>query len=224
MVAAKRPASPKRPSAAPKRPKGGASAAPKRPAGGAKSKAGGADPQFSGGANFSDAISGASAGVNNLFGFLGDLVGQLSDLAEKAEKAGQGGQGGFTKEGEFNVQGLGEKARGIYGVSVKMGLGGEPAVQTFGNIHPTKKGPEVSDVREPLVDVFDEDGEVLVIAEMPGVAEKDITVKVSGETLKLTTKGEFHYSKEVELPAKVKARSIRKTYRNGLLEMRLTKA
>jgi HSP20 family protein len=221
MVAAKKPTAPKRPSAAPKRPKGGASAAPKRPIGGAKSKIGGAEPQFSGGANFSDAISGASAGVNNLFGFLGDLVGQLSDLAEKAEKAGQGG---FAKEGEFNVQGLGEKARGIYGVSVKMGLGGEPAVQTFGNIHATKKGPEVSDVREPLVDVFDEDGEVLVIAEMPGVAEDDISVKVTGETLKLTTKGEFHYSKEVELPAKVKTRSIRKTYRNGLLEMRFTKA
>lgn len=207
MVAARKPTATKRPSAA-----------PKRPTGGARTKASGTEPKFSVGGNFGGAAGGTPFGLDNLFGLLGNVVNQLNNIAEEAEK------GGFSKQGDFNVQGLGEKARGIYGVSVKMGLGGEPAVQTFGNIHPTKKGPEVSDVREPLVDVFNEDDEVLVIAEMPGVAEKDITVKVSGNTLKITTKGEFHYSKEIELPADVKAKSVRKTYRNGLLEMRFTKA
>jgi HSP20 family protein len=205
--------------AAPKRP-----GAPKHPAGasrstfGAGTKSASGDPKVSAGGDFRSAIGGLPFGLDSLFGKLGSLVDQLNDVAEKAEK------GGFSKQGEFNVQGLGEKARGIYGVSVKMGLGGEPAVQTFGNIHPTKKGAEVSETREPLVDVFDEGDEVLVIAEMPGVDEKEITVKVSGETLKITTKGEFHYAKEVDLPTSVKAKPVRKTYRNGLLELRFAKA
>ena len=213
MAAARKPTGSKRPSSIPRRPAGGAKA---KGFAGAGSKSNGDEPKFSAGGDFSSAFAGAPLGLDNLFGWLGNVVGQLNDLAEKAE--------GFNKQGEFDVKGLGENARGIYGVNVKMGLGGEPAVQTFGNIHPTKKGPEVSDVREPLVDVFDEEDEVLVIAEMPGVAEKDIATKITGKTLKITTKGDYRYSKDVELPARVKAKSARKTYRNGLLEMRFAKA
>jgi HSP20 family protein len=215
MVAARKSTGPKRPTGAPKHPAGGAKAG----VGGARPKESGAEPNFKVGGSFGGAAGGMPFGLDGLFGLLGNVVEQLNDAAEKAEK------GEFHREGEFNVKGLGEKGRGIYGVSVKMGLGGEPAVQTFGNIHPTKKGkPEVSEVREPLVDVFDEDDEVLVIAEMPGVAEEDISVKVSGDQLKIVTKGEFQYGKEVELPTKVKQKPTRKTYRNGLLELRFTKA
>jgi HSP20 family protein len=215
MVAVKKQAGPKRPSAASKRPAGGAKAKIARPT---RLEAGGAQPEFAVGGSVRGAAGGLPFGLENLFGWLGNVVEQLGEVAEKAEK------GGFTREGEFKVQGLGEKARGIYGVSVKMGAGGEPAVQTFGNIHPTKKGPEVSHVREPLVDVFDEDGEVLVVAEMPGVAEKDITAKASGDTLNIITKGEFPYAKEVDLPASVKPKPVSKVYRNGLLELRYSKA
>lgn len=208
MVAARKSTGPKRPTGA-----------PKRPAGGARPKESGAEPNFKVGGSLGGAAGGLPFSLDGLFGLLGNMVEQLNDVAEHAEK------GTFSKEGEFNVKGLGEKGRGIYGVSVKMGLGGEPAVQTFGNIHPTKKGsPEVSDVREPLVDVFDEGDEVLVIAEMPGVDEKDISVKVTGAELKIITKGEFQYAKEVELPVKVKQKPLRKTYRNGLLELRFAKA
>jgi HSP20 family protein len=206
-AASKRPATLKRPAA----PAGGAFP-------GARSNADGAEPKISFGGNIGGALGGVPFGLDNLFSWLNGVVEQLGDVAEKAEK------GGFDKQGEFEVQGLGDKGRGIYGVSVKMGLGGEPAVQTFGNIRPTKKGPEVSDVREPLVDVFDEGKEVLVIAEMPGVAETDITVKASGTALTISTKGEFHYAKEVELPAAVKPKALRKIYRNGLLELRFAKA
>jgi HSP20 family protein len=169
------------------------------------------------GGSIGTAAGGGQLGLDNLFSWLGGVVEQLGEVAEKTKS------GEFHQHGEFKPSGMGEKARGVYGVSVKMGIGGEPQFQPFGNIHPTAAGPEVSDVREPLVDVFDEESEVLVVAEMPGASEKEITVEVEGESLMLRAEGEHCYAKDVDLPAKVNPEPVRKVYRNGLLELRFTK-
>ncbi len=161
-------------------------------------------------------VEGGLSGIGSFLSWLGGVAGQLEDLAEK------GKDGVYEKQGEFTAQG--GKARGVYGVSVKMGLGGAPSFQRFGNIQPTEKGPEVSDVREPLADVFDEVSEVVVVAELPGASEEEISIAVEDKLLKIEAKGEIHYAKEIELPAKVQAAPAKKVYRNGLLEIRLTKA
>jgi HSP20 family protein len=174
-------------------------------------------PDFQGGAQARTAAGGLF-GLENLFGMLGRAVEQLGEAAQKMEN------GQYEKQGEFNVQGLGEKARGVYGVSVKMGTGGKPTVQSFGNIHPTAKGPEVTEVREPLIDVFDEDKEVLVVAELPGAQGPEIVVTVKNRKLTIEAKGTHRYAKTIELPAKVQPEPSRKVYRNGLLEVRFAKA
>ncbi len=156
-------------------------------------------------------------GIGSLLSWLGGVAGQLQDLAEK------GKDGVYEKQGEFGGKGPGGNARGVYGVSVKMGLGGAPSFQRFGNIQPTEKGPAVTDVREPLADVFDEESEVVVVAELPGASEEEISVAVEDRLLKIEAKGEIRYAKEVELPARVQAAPAKKVYRNGLLEIRLTK-
>lgn len=204
----------KRHSETPKRPR---SIPPKGAPKSTRSKSEGPHPEFSAGAKAGAAVGGLF-GLENLFGMLGRAVEQLGEAAQKME------DGQYEKQGEFNVQGLGEKARGVYGVSVKMGQGGKPTVQSFGNIHPTAKGPEVSEVREPLVDIFDEDKEVLVVAEMPGAQGPEIAVTVKNRKLTLEAKGTHRYAKTVELPAKVKPEPLRKVYRNGLLEVRFAKA
>jgi HSP20 family protein len=204
----------KRHSEMPKRPH---NIPPKGAAGTSRPKSASAAPEFSAGTKAGAAAAGLF-GLENLFGMIGRAVEQLGEAAQKME------DGQYQKQGEFNVHGLGEKARGVYGVSVKMGLGGKPTVQSFGNIHPTAKGPEVSEVREPLVDVFDEDKEVLVVAEMPGAQGPEIAVNVKNRTLTLEAKGTHRYAKTIELPAKVKPEPLRKVYRNGLLEVRFAKA
>ena len=82
----------------------------------------------------------------------------------------------------------------------------------------------VAEVREPLVDVFDEDETILVVAELPGVAEEEIRIEVEGDILSLETAGERKYAKEVLLPAAVEAGPFHKAYKNGILELRLKKA
>jgi HSP20 family protein len=156
-------------------------------------------------------------GFGSLFKGLGDFVGVLGKLVEAGEQQ-------VSRTGEFKVKGLGDKAHGVYGVSVRVGLGGEPHVERFGNIRATKEGPEVVDVREPLIDVFDEGDEILVAAELPGVTEDALKIEVRGDVLELSSSGQRRYAKEVLLPSAVDPASMRRSFKNGLLELRMKKS
>ena len=156
-------------------------------------------------------------GFGGLFKGLGDFLDLVSEMSET-------GQEEVKRSGEFKVKGMGDKARGVYGFSVRTGVGGMPRVQHFGNIKSTDDGPVVADVREPIVDVFDEGGEVVMVVELPGVSESEIKVDVQEDILTLQTTGERKYGKDILLPAKVDAATLQKTYKNGILELRAKKA
>ncbi len=166
-------------------------------------------------------------GFGGLFKNLGDLIDLVSKMSENAEtEGGEGGEGGGVKRsGEFEVKGLGEKGRGVYGFSIRTASGGgSPKVEHFGNIRSTESGPVVADVREPLVDSFDESDELVIVAELPGVSEAQVQVELHDDILSLTTNGDRRYAKEILLGAAVDPASLRQTYTNGILELRLKKA
>lgn len=157
--------------------------------------------------------------LGGLFRGLGDAVDLIDKLVEAGKKHAE-------HHGEFNVKGLGDKVRGVYGFSIRTGLGGEEGarVEPFGNVHATKEGIVVDEVREPLVDVFDEDTEIVVTAELPGARESEITLEVEGDVLKIKSQGERSYARDVPLPAAVDSKSLHKKYNNGILEVRARKA
>ncbi len=127
-----------------------------------------------------------------------------------------------TRVGEKEL--LGGKGKAVYGFNVRVGIGGKPIIESFGNVKATKAGPVVAEMREPLVDIFDEGDEVRVVAETPGVAEKDIQIEIKGDILILTAEaGDNKYHKELLLPSAVEPEVQRKSYRNGVLELRLKK-
>ena len=159
-------------------------------------------------------------GFGGLFKNIGDLVDLISDMADKAETS----EGEVSQSGEFDVKGLGEKARGVYGFSIRTGIGGAPRVERFGNIRKTEEGPVVADVREPLVDTFDEGAEIVIVAELPGVSEAQVQVELKDDILTISTSGDRLYAKEILLSAEVEPGSLRQTYTNGILELRLKKA
>lgn len=156
-------------------------------------------------------------GLGGLFKGLGDLLDAVSDLASNDKLE-------INQSGEFEVKGLGEKGRGVYGVSIRTASDGSPRVQRFGNIRKTEAGPEVADVREPLVDVFDESEEIVIVAELPGVSEAQIQVELKDDIVSIETNGERRYAKEILLSAVVDPASLKQSYNNGILELRLMKA
>lgn len=149
------------------------------------------------------------------FGGLFKGLGNLIDLASKLSEEG------VERKGE--IKGLPKGARGVYGFSIRT-LAGKPVIESFGNIRETAKGPVVEEVREPIVDVFDEEGRILVIAELPGVSEAEIKIEVAGDILNLTASDKDRkYAKEILLPSKVKADPLKTSYKNGILEITLAK-
>jgi HSP20 family protein len=78
---------------------------------------------------------------------------------------------------------------------------------------------------EPLVDVVEEDDEIIVVAEVPGVERDEIKVRIKGTSLTIHANNpERPYHKVIELPSKVKKNEAKSAIRNGVLEVRLKKA
>jgi HSP20 family protein len=154
-------------------------------------------------------------GLGGIFKGLGSFIELLGEMSEEGRRE-------VTRTGE--VKGPG-RARAMYGFTVKIGAGGVPRVERFGNVRETEAGAVVEEEREPMVDVFDEGEEVVVIAEIPGVDESAIETEVKEDVLVLSASdGRRKYRKEVLLPCAVQAETMTSSYRNGILEIRLTKA
>lgn len=147
-------------------------------------------------------------------------VEKIMDLAADLKEAG----GEVKKEGEIDLEHLKKGMKGIFGISIKTAVGGEPVVEPFGNIKKTSGGSKVEEVREPITDLFDEREEIVVMAEMPGINESDIKLDLKDDILDISaSSGDRKYHKEVLLPAKVKAETLKSGYKNGILEIRIKK-
>lgn len=145
---------------------------------------------------------------------------KLVDLAAEVKEAG----GEIKKEGEIDLSHLKKGMKGVFGFSVKTAMGGKPVVEPFGNIKKTPRGPTVEEVREPIVDVFDEKEEIVVMAEMPGVNEEGVSIDLKGDILEIkAVSKDRKYRKEVLLPAKVKPETLQSSYKNGILEVKIKK-
>jgi HSP20 family protein len=150
-------------------------------------------------------------GIGEVFKGLGSIIELVSEMAEK-------GQEKVERTGEIETP----AGKAMYGFSVKIG-GKGLQVERFGNIvRETEKGTVVEEVREPFVDIFEEADRIEVIAELPGVEEKDISYEVKDDVLIIKAAGdERKYSKEVLLPCK--AIVLKTSYKNGVFKLTLNK-
>lgn len=154
-------------------------------------------------------------GLGGIFRGLGGFLDLISGLAE------QGGE--LTRSGELGDEKKGVKA--VYGFSVRVGGGGKPTIEPFGNVRHNGRQAVVEQVREPMVDLFDEGDHLLVVAELPGVDAADVQFHVEHDVLTLeASHGKCQYRKEVPLPSPVSVEGATPAYRNGVLELRLPKA
>ena len=156
-------------------------------------------------------------GLEGIFGGLTDLLDKLGDLAEKGET--------LRKSGTLN--GSSDDLKGVFGFTVKVGgLGGQaPKVEPFGNIRWDDQTGEsvVHEVREPMVDLFEEQDHILVIAEMPGISAADVTIDLQGDLMTITAeKGGKKYRKELLLPRPYPKDKMVVACNNGVLEIKCT--
>jgi HSP20 family molecular chaperone IbpA len=151
-----------------------------------------------------------------------DVKDRLEELREKLKKAGgrevvsdeEWGRGETTISGHFRTSGiLGEREYHI-------GTAGPSRMQRGREMASEPPQPV-----EPLVDVFYEAEEVVVVAEVPGVGLPELELKVENDVLSLATKptARRNYRKQIELGSRVDGDSLKANCRNGVLEVRLQK-
>lgn len=71
--------------------------------------------------------------------------------------------------------------------------------------------------REPIVDILVEKDHIAIIAEVPGVDEKDLEVDLAGNTLEIRA-GEFLKRIELPMTGTIKER----TFKNGILHLKIS--
>ena len=164
------------------------------------------------------------------FGRFDEIFKEMEDLMEKEFKQlSSRAPSELTRERKLpNGRRVKQWGPFVYGYSVTIGPDGKPHVKEFGNMrHGTIRGKpriEIKEQREPLVDILEANGDVKVVAELPGVEKQNI--KLHGTTKALTisvnTPGR-KYFKEVQLPAEVDPSKARSTYKNGVLDVTMPK-
>ena len=117
---------------------------------------------------------------------------------------------------------FGSNKRFIHGLKINIGPDGKPKIQEFGNCplkNPQGK-PTISEEYEPLADIIEGDEEVTVTVEIPGVEKEDIDLNVTEDTIEITVdnpKREYH--ELLNLPCGVKPKTMKATYKNGVLDV-----
>ncbi len=157
---------------------------------------------------------------------LGNLEGMLRGLGDLVEKLAETSQQ-IKRSGVFDVDvNSGQKAKASYGFSVTSGLNDDAATPDNPppHIRANQHDVEVSikEIAEPLVDVIEEQDCLLVLAEMPGVADADVQLELNGDVLILQAEtGSKKYYTEIVLPRSFDNRAIQRSCHHGILEVKL---
>ena len=141
-------------------------------------------------------------------------------LSDEEWKAGGTTVTGFIRTG--GVLGDQEYHVGTMGSRSERQAGIEPRPKGKRTPAPVP-APEVS---EPPLDLFDEDDEIRIVADVPGAELEDLKLKADDRLFSLSTRpgARRGYRRDVELPAAVDPKIVSKSCRNGVLEVRLRKA
>lgn len=145
---------------------------------------------------------------------LGDIMDRLGQLAQSGGEVSGGSPPGKG--------GAGKGIKGVYGFSVKVGGGDGVVIEPFGNLHKDKKTGEavVHEVREPAIDVFDEDDGLRIVAEMPGISAAEVHLEVVEDVLTLSAAaGDKRYRKEILLTRAYTRQQATVTCNNGVVEI-----
>ena len=111
----------------------------------------------------------------------------------------------------------------VWGYSFRVGPDGQPEFRQFGDTNALRPWKEERG-REPMTDVMDLGDSVSVTVELPGVGKDDIELRTTPNRLAIRVDTpERQYHKEVDLDTPVDPKSVRATYKNGVLDILLKK-
>ena len=137
------------------------------------------------------------------------MLEEMRDVEEAVQKG--------KLEGEWDIKPIEEPGVKGYVARGRFQFGNRPLPKTF------KLPRQVRDeVREPLIDVFQDGDNIKLYVELPGVEKTDIQLNVSGGRAEIKAK---NFYTAIDLPAvEIEIDKATTSYKNGVLEVTIPKA
>ncbi|MCW4028762.1 MAG: Hsp20/alpha crystallin family protein [Candidatus Bathyarchaeota archaeon] len=99
------------------------------------------------------------------------------------------------------------------------------SVPLHASFRPSKSYAKAKEDQKPLIDIFQENNYITVVAEIAGFNRETLKIHVKDQKLTLSAKSkERRYYKSLNLPKVVIPNAMHTKYKNGVLEIRLRKA
>ena len=103
------------------------------------------------------------------------------------------------------------------------GIGGIGFGGVFDTVRKAAKSRKtvVQEIQDPVVDIFEEEEYILVVAEMPGISTQDVELTVEDDLLTIFAENEDkHYRKEILLPQCYPLEKMKMSSNNGILKIK----
>lgn len=147
----------------------------------------------------------------SFFGGLDRFINIVSDMIENDKEQ-------VKLSGDLGTNS--EKIKGKYGLNIKLGpgVGESGGAKDFDKAFDTLfEEKTASKTMEPVTDIFEEEGTVTIVAELPGVARDDIVLNFSDGTVTLTAlKNGAVYRKKVALKFIPDPGTVRESFNNSI--------
>jgi HSP20 family protein len=110
----------------------------------------------------------------------------------------------------------------IYGDEIYIDSNRNPNFQEFRN-YPRELSDEkqpIQEKTEPLIDIIKRNKDISITVEIPNVEKKDIDLRTTENNLEIKVdKPDQQFHRNVVLPCKVKPKTTKATYKNGVLDV-----
>ncbi|MGC8687349.1 MAG: Hsp20/alpha crystallin family protein [Candidatus Micrarchaeia archaeon] len=121
-------------------------------------------------------------------------------------------------ENNFDFKNVFEGTPFKYGITIKFDASGMPLIEGAASQMPQKTQMPAND--EPLVDIIDKQGQLVLDVSLPGVSSNDIKIESTAKSVHVSASNvQRHYDKHIELPVSVNASTAKATFNNGTLEI-----
>ncbi len=148
----------------------------------------------------------------------------FNDIYDELERLGELIDDTMNKAFDETYENSSLKRNRSKGFSIKFSSDGKPR---FEEINRRQIWDEQDDVdgRDPLVDLIDDGENLIIFVALPGVDKEAIDLRVTENCLTFSVDGsDFEWYDELKLPAKVNPKLAHASYKNGVLEVKLSKS
>jgi HSP20 family protein len=161
--------------------------------------------------------------LRNMMTMQNSLFGNIDDEIEAIRKAVFTGD----LQGDWKVQEINQPNMKGYVIYGQFGSD-QPLKSMTPNVldprrpkRPLPRKPQINDIREPLTDVFEDEKNVKLYVELPGVTKDDIQLNISEGKAEVKAK-DFYTTAQLPTSA-IETKKIKATCNNGILEVIIPK-